>query len=225
VTLALAHTFAGVASAIVFAALLVPVAIAVWRRAAEGPDPVQSVGVGVAFAAALLVAVGLLLSLVGGIGSAGWLAAILIVDAALLLGTGDRRSLARRTLPALLGVAALAAAVGAVAISHESAVDDAREHTFTQLWMLPRAGGDVADLGVRNQEGAAAVYRLTVRAPESAGGEPLLEREVRIGASRTWVGSVSLPPTDRPEQVTAELFRLGGGTPYRTVHVWTPAGP
>ena len=224
-TLALAHTFAGVASVIVFAALLVPAGIVVWRRAAEGPDPVQSVAVGVAFAAALLVAVGLLLSLVGGIGSAGWLAAILIVDAALLLGTLDRRSLARRALPALLCAAAAAGAAGAVAISHESAVDDAREHTFTQLWMLPRAGGDVAELGVRNEEGAPAVYRLTVRRPASAGGDVLLERDVRIGASRTWVGSVPLPPTDRPEQVTAELFRPGGGTPYRTVHVWTAAGP
>ena len=223
-TAVLAATFSNVASGLAFAVLLLPVAVVVRRLAAERPDPAQSVAVGVAFAAAVLVVAGLLLSLFDAVDATGWLAAILVVDAALLLGSRDRRELARRALPAGLALVALATAAGAIAFSHASAEDRDAEARFTQFWLIPRADGDVAEVGLRNREGRSVSYRVTVGGP-SAGGAVLLERTIQVGSGRWWFGSLKLPATDRPERVTAELFRPGDAAPYRRVHVWTRVSP
>jgi hypothetical protein len=224
VTLVIAKTFANLASALALAVLMLPVAAAARRRAADRGDLAQAAAVGIAAAAALLVATGLLLSAFGEVGATGWLVAILVVDAVVILGTRDRLELARRALPAVLAAAALGMAAGALALSHRSATDQARAATFTQLWLLPR-GQDAAEVGVRNEEGTPVSYRLRVIGPPAEGGEPLLDRTVALGPSQTWVGRVELPPTAGPERVTAEVSRIGDSGPYRTAHLWTSGAP
>jgi hypothetical protein len=217
-----ASTFADVAGALGLAALLLPAAVAAARARGLGRgDVAQAAVVGIAAAAALLVAAGLLLSAIGGVGTAGWLVVVLVVDCVLLLGARDRAGLARRTVPGLLALAALAATVGAVAFSHASARDDARAERFTQLWILP--AGDAAQVGVRNEEGRAARYRLTVEGPPADDGMAgvLLDRTIALDDGREWVGRVVLPLGVGPEKVTARLYRPGGADPYRSVHIWT----
>lgn len=219
-TIALAATFADVASALAFAALVLPVAILARRHVAGRGDPAHAVATGIAAVTVVLVAGGLLLSALGGLEAAGWLAIVVAADALLLV---EARGRPRLLAPIVLAAAALALSAGAIALSRASAVDQERRAAFTQLWLVPR--GDAAEVGVRNEEGADATYRLEVVGPPSDGARVLIERTLRLSDSQAWSGRLVLPPTAVPEQVTAELFRPGDALPYRRAHLWTPVTP
>jgi hypothetical protein len=211
-TAAVGNTFGDVASALALAALLLPLALFAVRRAGGWGDPAQA-ALGIGAVVALLVPAGLLLSIVGELGAAGWLVVIAAADVLVLLWARGAAALA----PVLLTAAAISFAIGAVAISRAGAIDQEREARFTQLWAVPQAGE--AELGVRNEEHATSDYELRVTAAGASG--PLLEREIRLDHGQTWAGTIELPSTDRPVRVTAELLRPGTETAYRTVHLWT----
>jgi hypothetical protein len=223
VSFAVAEPFAGAASALALAALLAPLAFAASRRLAERPDPGHTAAVGIAAVAALLVLAGLGLSAVGGLSAAGWLAVVVAADAVVLLAVGDRSSLGRRAVTATLASAALGLVIGAVALSRSSAVDHERDTKFTQLWFVPRSSA-AAELGVRNEEHAATVFRVKLFGPASQGSRLLLDRTVGLDSSRAWIRTVVLPLTARPERVNVELYRAGETAPYRSAHVWTTPG-
>jgi hypothetical protein len=185
-------------------------------------DPAQAAAVGIAAVAALLVAGGLVLSVVDALDSTGWLVVVLV--AAALAVVGASRDPSRLALPALLAMVALGLAIGAVALSRASAEDRARETRITQLWLIERGGDSRAEIGVRNEEHARTAYMLRVSAPASVGGRPLLERALELEPSETFSAGLAIPRTPRPERVVAELYRLGEVRPYRSVHVWTSPG-
>ena len=213
-----ARTFPDVASAVALAALLAPAAVIAARRVGKRLDPVEAVTVGIGAIAALLVLGGLVLSLVHGLGTVGWLALVLVADAVALLSTVERTRLARRLLLAALVTAAIGLTAGAVAISRVSASDQAHATRFTQLWLLP-APANRARVGIDNEERARVAYRLRVSAP--APTRALVDRPVALNSGQRWSASVQLPRTHRPVRVTAELYRPGDTTPYRTAHIWT----
>lgn len=215
-------TFSHVAGALALAALLVPVGARAVRWAAGRRDPAQ-VAVGIAAVMALLVPAGLALSLIGSLEAAGWLATIAAAGVVAALWTGDPRERRRRLVTALIAVGALGLTVGALAVSHAGAVDQSRDTRFTQFWMVPDRSGRAAQIGVRNEEQAPIAFHVRVIGPPPAGGV-LLDRAVPLGQSRTWVGTIALPPTAGPGRVQAELFRPGRAAPYRRVHVWTLPG-
>jgi hypothetical protein len=212
-TAAVGSTFGDVASALALAVLLLPLALFAVRHAGGRGDPAQA-ALGIGAVVALLVPAGLLLSIVGELGAGGWLVVIAAADVLVLLWARGPAAL----VPVLMTAAAISFAIGAVAISRAGAIDQEREARFTQLWAVPQAGDEV-ELGVRNEEHATADYELRVAAAGSSG--PLLERELRLGHGQTWAGTIELPSTARPVRVTAELFRSGTATAYRTVHLWT----
>ena len=99
-------------------------------------DGAQAAAVGIAVVATVLVAGGLVLSAVDALDSTGWIVVVLAVTAVAVLAAS--RDPARLAVPVLLATAALALAVGAVALSRASTVDHARETRFTQLWLVER---------------------------------------------------------------------------------------
>ena len=184
-------------------------------------DSAQAAVIGIAAAIAALVAGGLLLSALGALGTAGWVVVALAAATVAVLAVARD---SRRVLPTLLAVVAIGLTVGAVALSRASAIDHARETSFTQLWMVERPGGR-AEIGVRNEERRRVTYRLRVFAPESLARPPLVDRSIVLGPGRSWSQELSLPRTARPERVNAELDRAGDSRSYRSAHVWTsPAG-
>jgi hypothetical protein len=222
VTALAALTPLGVARAGAFAVLVLLLALAVRRWAAGRGDAVDSGPVALAAAASLLVAAGLALSVVNGVTAVGWLVVLLGVDVA-LLAPRESRDLARRALPAAIGVLAAVVAVGAVALSRASAQRHDRAVRFTQLWIVPdnHAGGTVAHMGVRNFEGGPRSYRVVVTGMRRT----LAERTVQLPRGAAWTAALPLPLTDSPKKVTAELFRSGDRAPYRTASTWTATVP
>jgi hypothetical protein len=184
-------------------------------------DPVQSTVVGIAAVAALLVAGGLTLSVVGALDSTGWLVLVLVLVLAAAVAARDPVRLA---VPALLAVVALGLSVGALALSRASAEDHAAETTFSQLWVVERGSAGRAEVGIRNEEQMPVTFQLRVLGPESKGARPLLERTVALEPSQAWSQEIAIPRSSRPERVAAELYRLGETEPYRRAHVWTAPG-
>jgi hypothetical protein len=213
--------FVNVAGALALAALLVPLAVLAVRRVAERRDPAD-VAIGIAAAAALLVAGGLALSVLHGLSTVGWLVVVAVVDAAVLLFSRGGASAIRRAAPALLAGAALCLTVVAVAIAHEGASDQAHEAHFAQFWFVPRGDGATADVGVRNEEQAPAAFHVRVTGP--AGGV-FLDRTLQLAPGAAWVAPVKLPRDPHPRLMHAVLFRAGSTTPYRRAQVWTPRAP
>jgi hypothetical protein len=181
-------------------------------------DSAQAAAVGIAAATALVVAGGLALSALGALDSTGWIVVILAAAGlALVVAARDPA----RIVPVLLAMAALGLAVGALALSRASAVDHARETRFSQLWFVERGSGAPAEIGVRNEEGRRAAYRLRVFGPKSLRSRLLLDRTIVLDQAQSWSGGLALPRTARPERVNAELYRLGEIDSYRSAHVWT----
>ncbi|HEX8067868.1 MAG TPA: hypothetical protein VF520_15215 [Thermoleophilaceae bacterium] len=187
-------------------------------------DAAQAAAVGIAAATAALVAGGLLLSALGALDSTGWV--VVVLGAGALAVLAGARDPARLLAPVMLAFVALGLAAGAIALSRASAVDQARETRFTQLWLVERGSAGRAEIGVRNEEHRRTELRLRVFGPASAGGRPLLDRKLALAPAQTWSAELSVPRTPRPERVNAELYRAGETEPYRSVHVWTsPGGP
>jgi hypothetical protein len=182
------------------------------------PDAAQAAAVGIAAATAALVAGGLVLGALGAFGTAGWVVVALVsMTVAAIAVVRD----SRRVVPTVLAVAALGLTVGAVALSRASAIDHARETSFTQLWMVERPERGRFEIGVRNEEHERVSYRLRVFAPASQERPPLLDRTIVLDPSRSWSLELRLPRTARPERVNAELHRTGEARSYRSAHVWT----
>jgi hypothetical protein len=183
-------------------------------------DPVQAAAVGIAAVAALLVAGGLGLSLFGALDQSGWIAVAVAGAVAVLVAARDP---GRRAVPALLATVAFGLVVAAVALARDSALDHERGTTFTQLWLVQRSAAGRTEVGVRNEEQRAIVYRLRIAGPR--GAPPLVDRTLQLGSSQAWSQELVIPAGERPEQVTAELYRPGDATPYRRAHVWTSQRP
>ena len=185
-------------------------------------DSAQAAAVGIAAATATLVAGGLLLAALGALDTAGWvvvgLAAPAVAAAAVIRD-------ARRVVPLALALVALGIAVGAIAVSRDSAIDHARETRFTQLWMVERSARGRFEVGVRNEEHRPVTYRLRVFAPESLARPPLVDRTIVLDPSRSWSQELALPRTVLPERVNAELQRVGEvrSYPVRTSGPHPPA--
>jgi hypothetical protein len=184
-------------------------------------DPATAIAAWIASGAALLVAGGLALDLVGALDASGWIAVVAVLAAGALVALRDP---ARRAVPAMLAMAALGIAIGAAARSRSSAVDHERETRFTQFWLVPTGTGDSAEVGVHNEEGEPAAYRVEVYAPDSRGGPPLVQQAIVVGPGRSWSRRIPIPATPLPERVDAELFRGSATEPYRSAHVWTSPG-
>jgi hypothetical protein len=213
--------FVNVAGALALAALLVPLAVLAVRRVAERRDPAD-VAIGIAAAAALLVAGGLALSVLHGLGTVGWLVVVAVVDAGVLLFSRGSASALRRAAPALLAGVALCLTVVAVAIAREGANDQARDAHFAQFWFVPRGDGSTAEVGVRNEEQAAGAFHVRVTGPD---GGVFLDRTLQLAQGAAWVSAVRLPRDPHPRLMHAVLFRPGSITPYRRAQVWTPRAP
>lgn len=120
-------------------------------------------------------------------------------------------------LSVLMIAAAIAVAIGAVAISSAGAKRERDGHEFTALWAqpVPRAAGagQAVAIGVDNHQGAAARYRLLVR----QGAVTLAERKLVVpdgGRFRLRVGSGPISPSN---PVGVDLYR--GGAPFRHVYL------
>jgi hypothetical protein len=181
-------------------------------------DPARAVTAGIASVAALLVAGGLALQLVGALDTTGWVVVVAVLAAGALVAARDP---ARHAVPALIATAALGLAIGAVALSRASALDRESETRFTQLWILPDGTGRSAEVGVRNEEGGRAAFRVAVYQPASRPGPPLVDETIVLEPGRSWSRRVAIPATPLPERVNVELFRAGRSEPHRSAHAWT----
>ena len=181
-------------------------------------DSAQALAAGIAAVSALLVIGGLVLSALGALDSRGWL--VLLLGAAVLAPVAMARDPAR-AVPTLLAMAAAGLAVGAVALSRASARDHARETRFTQLWLVERGSSGRAEIGVRNEEGRRAEFRLRVFGPTPRGPGVLLDRTIALEPARAWSRQLPVPRTARPARVNAELYRVGAPGSYRSAHLWT----
>jgi hypothetical protein len=181
-------------------------------------DSAQAAAVGIAAATAALVAGGLLLAALGALDAVGWAVVALAALALAAIAVVRDRT---RIVPTVLAVAAFGLAVGAVALSRDSAIDHARETRFTQLWLVERQAPGRVEVGIRNEENERVGYRLRVFAPESLARPPLIDRTIVLEPSQSWSRELAIPRTARPERVNAELHRLGEARSYRSAHVWT----
>lgn len=185
-------------------------------------DPVQAAAVGIAALATVLTVGGLVLYAIDAPGTAGW--TVIVLVAVTLAALAASRDPLRLAVPLLLAAVALGVTVGAVALSHASAVDYARETTFTQLWLVERGGGR-AELGVRNEEQMPAAFQVRLFAPQSQGGRVLVDRTLELAPSQAWSQEIVVPRTARPERLNVELYRLGETRSYRSGHIWTQSAP
>jgi hypothetical protein len=67
-------------------------------------------------------------------------------------------------------------------------------------------------VGVTNQSSAPTTYRLTVTGP----GGYAVTLELTASKGDAWFHTLAVPTTDR---VTANLYRAGDTTPYRTAYL------
>lgn len=217
-----AITALGAARAAAFSVLVLLLAVAARRWGDGRRGGLDSSAFAIAAATSLLVAAGLALSVVHGVTAAGWLAILVAIDLA-LLAPRESRALARRALPAALAVLAAVIAVAALSLSRASAQRHDQAVRFTQLWIVP-AGGEIetrARVGMRNLEGGPRQYRLLVTGMRRT----LLDRTVQLGDRAAWQATLTLPLTESPRRVSAQLFRAGSTTPYRSASVWTRTLP
>lgn len=161
---------------------------------------------------------GLLLNLLpGGLNRANWallLTGITLEAAVIASARGDARYAPRRprsTGPhrqlVLLVTAALIAS-GAVAVARTGAAQTPHP-AFTQLWLVPRAGG-TADLGVRSDESGPRRYRLVLNRPHASPRA----WSFLLPPGQTWRRTVQVP-TGR--HLHAALYLAGTDRPYRHV--------
>jgi hypothetical protein len=184
-------------------------------------DPGRVAAVGIACAAAALVGGGLALDLAGALDATGWAVVVAVLAAGGIVAASDPP---RRGVPALLALAALGLAIGAVALSRASALDYERETHFTQFWLVPAGTGTSAEIGVLNEEGERTAYRVELYAPASRGGPPLVDEKIVLEPGRSWSRRVAMPSTPLPERVNAELYRGSETESHRSAHVWTRPG-
>jgi hypothetical protein len=113
--------------------------------------------------------------------------------------------------PAMAFAVAVLLAAGGVALARIGVA--AQPHAgFTQLWLSPpHGGGQTLDLGVGNDQGRTASYRLVLL----RGGRVIATWNLTLAAGRTWQGSVPLAGT---HAVVADLYLLPDTKhPYRYV--------
>ena len=185
-------------------------------------DSAQALAGGIAAVSALLVIGGLVLSALGALDATGWAALVLAVAVLVSVAIARDRS---RVVPAFLAMTALGLAIGAVAVSRESARDHALKKRFTQLWLVERGSSGRAEIGVRNEEGRRVALRLQVFGPTPRGPGVLLDRTLTLGPSQTWSRQLAVSRTARPVRVNAELYRLGARESHRSAHLWTRPAP
>lgn len=221
-------------------ALLLPIAVAAaWLtggRRVEG----FTIAVGIAAVAAAVALLGVALSFLFALDAVVWAVVIALVDAVVIVAllasrrgrrpeaaggrspvrlSGALRGIARQWVALLIGVAAIAVTVAALAIARDSATQTRKETTFTQLWMLPTKSGSSARVGIRNVEDAPRTYHLRVAGP----GGSLLAKTVRVRSGATRTARVRLPLTRTPHRITATASAVGFPGERRTVDVWTHA--
>jgi hypothetical protein len=221
-------------------ALLAPIAIAGARLADGRRLDGVAIAIGIASAAAVVALLGIVVSVPFHLTTTAWLAALGALDILLIVAAsrsrvrergrrtrrrrlhvppilGMLRVLAREWVAVLIGAAALAASVAAVAIAHRSAVDARDAVTFTQLWMVPVNGHRSAEVGIRNLENAPLTYRLEISGP----GGPLLSRSIRLEAGMSKAMHVKLPQRPLPQQITATALPFGHPDEARRVDMWS----
>jgi hypothetical protein len=127
---------------------------------------------------------------------------------------GPRRRLSMPTLHARVVVPAvlvLALLGGAGWISAHSATQQRNSVAVTSLSMVAGAPGEVA-IDVRTENAPAATYRLVVTNPDGT----VLTMAPGVGRDGQWRRSVEITADGR---ITADLYRSGVATPYRSVYV------
>lgn len=114
--------------------------------------------------------------------------------------------------PAAPVLIAAGLAILSISIASHGAQKEREDIHFTQLWALPQGNGKVA-IGVANDEGATASYRLRVLSD----GTTLVKRKLRVpsGGSRTLV--ISTPPISAEHPLRVVLAR--NGEIYRRVQL------
>lgn len=90
--------------------------------------------------------------------------------------------------------------------------------SFTQLWILPGATLNTAQIGVISEETEVVTYRLQLE----AGGQVLREwPAIRLAPGERWRAVAPVPATPGVGPVTATLYRADrGNQPYRHVIWW-----
>jgi hypothetical protein len=113
---------------------------------------------------------------------------------------------------------AIVVAAAAVGLAATGAARQSQAH-FTQLWLSPqRPGAHTLSMGVTNDEGSAASYRLVLR----RGGQVIGTWSLTLGDGRTWQRQV---PYTGKQVVAAGLYRQPDLThPYRYVSVGPSSG-
>jgi small-conductance mechanosensitive channel len=198
-----------------------------------GPRDAERLALTIGLSLAVSVSAGLILQLTPGKITeprVDWLLGAIILALALVAAVRVRRAhpaaatqRERRTVWIRLwlvrGVPLLfAAALGvvAIAIARHGAIRVARRSAFTQLWLLPRAGG--AELGVASFEHGRRQFTITVTA-----GRKLLDRAViSLDAGATYTHDIAVASRQSPTgRIQARLFLGDSTVAYRQVS-WTP---
>jgi len=125
----------------------------------------------------------------------------------------EARAKLRIKLPvrhSLIYSASAVLAVATIVIAVVSA-DNQSQPGYTQLWMAPAKNEAVASLGVENQQGGTAVYRLQLLKK----GRVSVTWNLTLTNGQTWQRDI---PYTSKYSVAANLYRLPNlSDPYRTV--------
>lgn len=105
---------------------------------------------------------------------------------------------------------ALAIAIWSIAIASHGAREEREDIHFTQLWALPKGQGKVV-IGVSNEEGALASYRLRILSD----GDMLASRRLRLADGHSRRVLLSTPPISSERPLKVLLLR--NGEVYRRV--------
>lgn len=119
--------------------------------------------------------------------------------------SSERRA-PRRPHPLALAafVVAAAIAVWSVAIASDGVQEQRAESRFTSLWVVPAEGGELR-VGVSNQEGDGAAYRLDLR----VGSELVRAFRFDLAEDEQWQRSLPVPAQAAPGTLTGDLYRDG----------------
>lgn len=194
----------------------------------------------VVFTAGLSIAItvfcGLVLNLLGPLTPLRWTVSLTVVTLGAYWlahrSTRDARSVAVRPLRlpalsrknALMLAASIVIAVGATTWSRFDA-QAYREFAFTELWMVPEAGGSAVTVGIRNAERAPAAYDLELTVDNQI---VAVRRAIELNVGEKWISDFAWPARDgKAHAAEARLFKRGReGVVYR--RVWLrrePEGP
>ena len=185
----------------------------------------------IALALATTALTGLVLDLLSpGLTGHAWLVALDILTAATVLLWGRRSPaldvrLARLRRPSSSAVAggaclavAAALAAGALMLSMSGARAQERRQAFVDLWLLPRAAGQV-DVGVRSGLGDRTTFRVVLRDDKR-----VLRRwhGLALSFGEQWHAAVRLPKSVHGGVLLrAEVFAGSGRSPLQTIRVRT----